>query len=324
MTALVLVLIVLLGRETLAMTSGLSRAGGGAQNVVEIAIGQYLARCLRGAAGDDPCTLQGEAAPIFYAPAAVLDHPATRLLLGNAAGAERVRVLDPAVDLLPATTPTGDLFYLVALDNQPVIELLQQLYPTAQLRAEPRDQVGPTLFLVVQIARADALAHQGLQGRLYAGSNTQGEPVALRQDGPLQFAWGSEPPMSSPFSGVWEGSLLVPAAGSLYLCSGDNRHWAGRACDQHAVGRQLAAGYLAGAGGTARSLGARGLSAYVTLFCAGCARGLGHHLDACRYCGDAHPSAPHSIARRCPTSVCWGHTMRAATLTVRFWPCARI
>lgn len=213
-TGVAILLLLLLGRETLALTSGLSRAGGTVQNAAEIAMGQYLARCLVGEAGDDPCGVQGETAPTFYVPAAVLDHPATRLLLGRAAGAERVHPLDPAVDLLPTSTPTGDLFYLVALDNPPVIDLLQQLYPSASLRAEPRDQAGPTLFLVVQIGRDDALAHQGLHGRLYAGSTPAGEPAALRQDGPLEFAWGSAPPLPSPFHGVWEGSLLVPAAGN--------------------------------------------------------------------------------------------------------------
>ena len=117
-------------------------------------------------------------------------------------------------DLLPSTTPTGDLFYLVGLENQPVIDLLRQLYPTAQLRAEPTDRVGPTLFLVIQIPLVDVLNHQGLAGRYFAGTETIGDPVETRLDGPLRFAWSSNPPLAGPFSVLWEGSLLVPDPGT--------------------------------------------------------------------------------------------------------------
>jgi hypothetical protein len=216
-TVALLALALLAGRGTLALMGQLGRAGATAQSETEVAIGQYLARCLRDEASDDPCSRQGENPPIFYVPPAALNHPATRLLLGSAQQSGQVRPFDPGRDLLPSTTPTGDLFYLVALENQPVIELLRQLYPTAQMHAEPTDRVGPTLFLVIQIPLADVLSHQGLVGRYYAGGESTGTALETRIDGPLRFAWGSEPPLDAPFSVIWEGSLLVPSAGTYFF-----------------------------------------------------------------------------------------------------------
>ncbi len=213
-TVVVLVLVVLAGRQTLTLMGQLDRAGGSTQNETEVAIGQYLARCLRGEATPDPCNQQGQGAPIFYVPPATVNHPSTRLLLGSALESGRVLPFDPSRDLLPSATPTGDLFYLVALDNQPVIDLLRQLYPGAQLRAEPTDRVGPTLFLVIQIPLADVLSHQGLAGNYFAGADSMATAVQTRMDGPLHFAWSSEPPLDGPFNVLWEGSLLVPTPGT--------------------------------------------------------------------------------------------------------------
>jgi hypothetical protein len=213
--AVVIVLLALLvGREGLMLTGQLARTTGSSQSDTELAIGQYLARCLRAEAMDDPCSQQGENAPIFFVPPATVNHPATRLLIGNALQNGQVRAFDPGRDLLPSTTPTGDLFYLVPLDNQPIIELLRELYPEAVLRTEPADPSSPTLFAVIQIAWADVIAHQGLSGHYFASAEPAGEPVATTMDGALRFEWSNNPPLDAPFSVIWEGSLLVPVAGT--------------------------------------------------------------------------------------------------------------
>lgn len=202
-------LLLLVGRDAWNLTGEWARSSSSAQNAADIAMGQFLAACVRGEMPDDPCSRQGEDAPHFYVAPTALEHPATRLLLGSAQAAGRVFPFDPGRDLLPLATPPGDLFFLVALDNQPVIALLQQVYPTAQLRAEPRDQAGPTLFLVAQVGRADLLARQGLRGEYSVGDVV----VETRQEGSLSFAWGSAPPLLAPFRATWTGSLIVPAAG---------------------------------------------------------------------------------------------------------------
>lgn len=213
-TVVALLLVLLVGRETFALMGQLGRGVGRAQNETEIAMGQYLARCLREETGDSPCSQQAEGTPIFYVPATVLNNAATRLLLGGALQSGQVRPFDPSRDLLPSTTPSGDLFYLVALENQPVIELLRQLYPTAQMHAEPTDRVGPTLFVIIQIPLADVMAHQGLSGQYFAGEETTDTPLEARMDGPLHFTWRNNPPVDGPFNVLWEGSLLVPVAGT--------------------------------------------------------------------------------------------------------------
>lgn len=218
LTAAALVLLLLLGRQALQLTTQLDIAGGGAQDAAQIAMTQYLADCLRNPS-DDPCSQSGEDAPIFFAPPAVVNHPATQLLMGDALRDGRIRVLDTGRDLIPAMTPPGDLIFLVALDNTPVIDLMQQLYPNASLQAQPRDQAGPTQFLVMQIQREDILAHQGVLGRYDAGTARGGANTAesdlldTRQEGPLAFGWAGNPPVEGPFHVVWEGTLLVPAAG---------------------------------------------------------------------------------------------------------------
>jgi DNA-binding beta-propeller fold protein YncE len=219
--AAALLLMALAGRETFLLMGQLGRATATAQSETEVAMAQYLASCLRGEASDDPCNRQGEDSPIFYVPPAAVNHPATRLLLGAALDTGRVRAFDPSRDLLPSSTVTDDRFYLVALENQPVIELLRQLYPTAQLRAQPTDQAGPTLFLVVQVPLADLLAHQGLAGGYFAGAESTESALETRMDGPLFFDWGDNPPLEGPFHVLWEGSLLVPAAGT-YLFAIDS------------------------------------------------------------------------------------------------------
>jgi hypothetical protein len=208
-----MILVVLAGGQTWSLMGELGHATGSTQNETQTAIGQYLANCLRGETGDAPCAQQGPNAPIFYVPAGILNQPATRLLLGAALENGRMRAFDPSRDLLPSTTPAGDLFYLVAIEDQPVIDLMQQLYPTAKLHAEPTDQAGPTRFLVIQIPLADVVAHQGLAGQYYAGATATGTAQETRIDGPLAFDWGSNRPIEGPFSVVWDGSLLVPAPG---------------------------------------------------------------------------------------------------------------
>lgn len=207
-------LLVILGPDVLALQRQWRTPPSG-QNAVDVAMGRYLALCLDGQIDDGLCAPNGEDAPLFYVPPAVLAHPSTQLLLGTQMDRSRVRALDVGRDLLPTVSPQSDLVYLIAMDNQPLINLLQQLYPGAQMHSEPRDQAGPTQFLVFVIARDEVAAHQGLAGTYRTGESANGTSVQeLRQDGPLHFAWAENPPLEPPFEVVWEGSLLLPVSGA--------------------------------------------------------------------------------------------------------------
>jgi hypothetical protein len=208
-------LVVVAGRQAISLTGQL-RAAGGEQNAVETAMGRYLAACLAGEAPDAFCAAQGEQTPTFFVPPDVAAHPATRLLVGEALQNGQVRPLDLASDLLPATTPTGETVFLVALDNLPVLELLSQVYPTIQPQTPAQSGNGPTQFMVFAVPRNEVLARQGLLGQYMPGLEPGVAPAELRQDGPLAFGWSNDPPLASPFNVVWEGSLVTPMAG-VYL-----------------------------------------------------------------------------------------------------------
>ncbi len=213
--ALVLLLAVL-GPDVLALQQQWRTLSGSGQGGVEVAMGRYLAQCLSAQAVDVTCARTGESDPVYFVPPAVLAHPSTQLLLGTARDTAydtaRVRPLDVGRDLLPTSSPQSDLVYLVAMDNQPLIDLLQQLYPGAQVHAEPRDQAGPTLFLVYAISQQEVLSHQGLAGTYSSSADASSSEVnEIRLDGPLRFAWANDPPLEPPFEVVWEGSLLASA-----------------------------------------------------------------------------------------------------------------
>lgn len=204
------------------------RAGSAAQSSAAVGMARYLARCISGAVSvedglylDDPCRVTGDAAPIFLVPPAVLSQPATRLLLSQADAAARIRALDPGRDLIPADLPSGDLIFLVGLDNQPLIELLPALYPAAEMRvpAALDADAGPTTFVTVRIGRAALAATRGLLGDYYAGpdSDDLAAPAFTRRDGAADFAWSAAPPLDAPFHARWEATLIVPEAGAYHF-----------------------------------------------------------------------------------------------------------
>jgi sugar lactone lactonase YvrE len=206
-------LLLFAGREAWQFRQDLGAASA-AQTTAEAAIGRYLARCLDGAG---PCASADGGSPLIFVPPAVLDNPTTRLVAGNRLDPARVRRLDPVRDIPPAELPqTGDpLIFLIPLENQALLQLLAQSFPTGRVQAEPENQAGSTLFAVYQLRRADLLARQGLQGNYFAGVSfgDSSPPEKAERSGPLIFDWQDEPPLPAPFSVEWEGSLVAPAAG---------------------------------------------------------------------------------------------------------------
>lgn len=210
-------LVLILAAWHLPATLGaLDRAEDSIATSVDVAMGQYLAECLNTPA-DTLCSHPPhEQPPQVFVPAAVLDSASTRLLTSGAPALDRVHALDISRDLLPRDARADQArVYFVALENQQLIELLQQIYPEAEATAPPTE-AGPTLFAVFRVAPDTIAARQGLQGA-YAQGNTfvvASEADLVRRDGPLRFDWTHEPPLAPPFTVAWEGSLLVPEAGT--------------------------------------------------------------------------------------------------------------
>ena len=214
--------------QAVGLTGSLQEISSGPQRSVDAAIGRHIARCLAAGSyatcvlGDEPAAAGGDDEPayepVIYAPSAALTHPSTRLLLGAQADSERLRVLDIARDVPPAPMPDGPALYLTPIDDQPSINLLQQFYPGAQMQALPLNE-GPTQFVAFAVNREDLLERQGIQGLYFAGANfgTPDTASMSSRDGPLAFTWRDDPPLPSPFSVQWDGSLRVPASGAYVL-----------------------------------------------------------------------------------------------------------
>ncbi len=217
---------------SLHLMGQLEQVGRSGSDSVAVAMARYVADCLQGEAAPgrgNPCSPQGDGQDatgqsfVLLVPPSLLageSQAATlQLLAAHALDDPRVRPLDPAEVLPFPGVPEGDLIYLVAMEDQPLIDLLQLFYPGGEIQAEPRasaqEVASPSLFVTYRVPRALLDRRQGLQGFYFAGPavGLPEEAALVRQDGPLAFAWREEPPLPPPFSVQWEGSLRVPVDG---------------------------------------------------------------------------------------------------------------
>ncbi len=179
------------------------------QNVIEAALGRYLAQ-----------TLAADPTVRILVPGDQLDQPATRLgLAGANADPARLIPLDPGRHLPFAGSVTGDLVYIISNRNPALLDLLQQVYPAGQVDAqadsglgeEQAPSGGAALFLTYRVPVSALEAAQGIRGEYFAGRDfgVKAQVQAIHADGPLRFDWAQQPPLPRPFSVVWQGSLLV-------------------------------------------------------------------------------------------------------------------
>ncbi|MBP7961085.1 MAG: glycosyltransferase family 39 protein [Caldilineaceae bacterium] len=179
------------------------------QNVIEAALGRYLAQ-----------TLAADPNVRILAPGDQLDQPATRLgLAGVTTDPARLIPLDPGRHLPFAGSVTGDLIYVISNRNPALLDLLQQVYPAGSVEAHDDTGLGPdqpasdgaALFLTYRVPVSALEAAQGIRGQYFAGRDfgTDAQPQLIHADGPLRFDWAQQPPLPRPFSVVWQGSLLV-------------------------------------------------------------------------------------------------------------------
>ncbi len=108
--------------------------------------------------------------------------------------------------------PPGDVIYIVEDVDRPLLAQLGQVYPQGRLE-EHRDPYGRILFIVYRVPQAAIAATRGLTAEYWIGEPAQGDPVIRRQEGPLDFRWDAQPPLSPPFVARWEGSLYVSPFG---------------------------------------------------------------------------------------------------------------
>ncbi|GIV75717.1 MAG: hypothetical protein KatS3mg050_0111 [Litorilinea sp.] len=231
LAAALVVLVLAAVPGSLRLVGQLEQVGRSGSDSVAVAMARYVADCLQGEAASgrgNPCRPQGgqDAADesfVLLVPPSLLageSQAATlHLMAAHALDDPRVRPLDPAEVLPFPGVPEGDLIYLVAMEDQPLIDLLRLFYPGGEIQAEPgasnQEVAGPSLFVTYRVPRDLLDRRQGLQGFYFSGPavGLPEEAALVHQDGPLAFPWGEEPPLPPPFSVQWEGSLRVPVDG---------------------------------------------------------------------------------------------------------------
>ena len=123
------------------------------------------------------------------------------------------RALNP-VDDVPYRGPAAagqDLVYVLEPVDQPLLGLLQQIYPAGQSE-QHLDRYGQNLFLSYRVAGDDLAATQGLVGQFFGAYPPTSAPEAVQQTSELDIDL-AQAPLSAPFFAVWEGTLLVPDYG---------------------------------------------------------------------------------------------------------------
>ncbi len=123
------------------------------------------------------------------------------------------RALNP-VDDVPyrgAAAAGQDLIYVLEPVDRPLLGLLQQIYPAGEAE-EHLDRYGQNLFLSYRVAAADLAATQGLVGQFFSAYPPTTAAEAVQPTPALDLDLAAAP-LSAPFFGLWEGTLLAPAYG---------------------------------------------------------------------------------------------------------------
>ena len=205
-TAILILLLLLGGRNAFNFTRQLRSITAAGQNSADVAMGRFLVQQLRTASTDT----------VFFAPASVMANPTTRLLAGSALNSPQVHPLDSALDFVLSGAANKPLLYLVPLADQALLQLLQQLYPQSSIQPQFDENKTQVLFITLQATAAAVAESQGLLALFFAGNDfgDASQATTLDSAGPLEFDWQAQQALTTPFSVQWQGTLLVPAAGN--------------------------------------------------------------------------------------------------------------
>jgi hypothetical protein len=125
------------------------------------------------------------------------------------------------LDVIPSHRRPGDeelvYVFVAPYDVESLAKLVVYHYPQAQLQTF-QGEYGRYTFVAAHVSAEEARRAQGLRGYYYSGHDLDAEPVVVRPDGQLSFDWTvDQPPLVSPFSAEWRGSLFAFQAGSYVL-----------------------------------------------------------------------------------------------------------
>lgn len=153
---------------------------------------------------------------LIFAPLSLLQNPSARLRLGD----EMLATIQPLSTLLNALYTTDEpqsTTYLIPVDAQPYLALIQRLQPGAVVDPQIDPATGELRFHIVTVNRDDRLAQQGLLGVAWENKDSgNASPLMLPALGPLQQT-ASELPISAPYVLQWSGALRVPIPGTYRI-----------------------------------------------------------------------------------------------------------
>lgn len=171
-------------------------------DAIEMAMGRYLAGQLQN---------QADATTIYFAPIATLQNPGTRLLAGTALDSGQVLPLEEAFNHLLSGELHQNLVFLLPGDEPQRLDLLRLIFPGNTLERQADRAADESFFFVFQTTAQEVAARQGLSGLL---TPANGAPITVPATEQLAFEWSSLMTEATPFTAMWQGSLLVPAAGA--------------------------------------------------------------------------------------------------------------
>lgn len=154
------------------------------------------------------------------------NHPTVRFLARNA---PPVQPLDTTAHLPLHLAPGRDVILMVEAERRSIVEEARRFYPNAEIREYTPPFGGPTVLNYVRLTPDDINSLQGLNAAYYSTPDWSGDPILARRDATIAFDWAADPPVATPFSVEWKGTLNVvkygpyrltlraPAEAELYL-----------------------------------------------------------------------------------------------------------
>ncbi len=123
------------------------------------------------------------------------------------------RPLDPVGSVPLQEDPGQGVVYILEPRYAFLLETLQAFYPEGHLE-EHLSPFGEQMFVSYRVEHDEIVAAHGVTAQYYQGLTWSGEPAVVRREACLALDWhDTAPPLSSPFSALWEGSLFIPRHG---------------------------------------------------------------------------------------------------------------
>jgi DNA-binding beta-propeller fold protein YncE/4-amino-4-deoxy-L-arabinose transferase-like glycosyltransferase len=155
--------------------------------------------------------------PIYYTSPFFFDHACVRFHAPSVSPRSLRKVMS-LTDPLPAREPPDrPVVYFIHPDEEWVLSLARQIYPTAQFETLPAGSEYPPAAFVVYLEPEDVASVQGLETRYWGGDEWDGAPQNHARSATVDLGWPAGAPLDLPFVAEWYGVLYAPNYGQYTL-----------------------------------------------------------------------------------------------------------